>query len=169
MPEQSFWVMDSVESPVIDYSIKKYLFFGTGDIIFVEAGKSTLPNCGSDVNPCDRLEVGEMRRDGKQLTIRGVAAKSELRIESNGFFNVTDDLTPTVLLLNGLIFKLHASPAKGNVGVIRMNGGQVTALDCEKVKNEADNLRELVNDSVRKNQKAFEMVTMEMPLEEQWI
>ncbi|KAH7819709.1 uncharacterized protein MONOS_12441 [Monocercomonoides exilis] len=151
-PEPSFWVMDSVESTEIDYSIKKYLFSGTGDIIFVEAGKSTLPNCGSDANPCDRLEVGmsnlkenqttvqinnynwvsgEMRRDGKWLTIRGVADKSELRVESNSFFNVVDGLTPTVLLLNRLIFKLHASPAEGNVGVIRMNGGRVTILDCE--------------------------------------
>ncbi|KAH7818388.1 uncharacterized protein MONOS_16325p2 [Monocercomonoides exilis] len=151
-PEQSFWVMDSVESLVIDYSIKKYLFSGTGDIIFVEAGKSTLPNCGSDANPCDRLEVGmsnlkenqttvqinnynwvsgEMRRDGKSLTIRGVADKSELRIESNGFFNVVDDLTPTVLLLNRLVFRLPASPAEGNVGVIRMNGGRLTILSCK--------------------------------------
>ncbi|KAH7824388.1 uncharacterized protein MONOS_4817 [Monocercomonoides exilis] len=151
-PEPNFWVMDSVESTEIDYSIKKYLFSGTGDIIFVEAGKSTLPNCGSDANPCDRLEVGvsnlkenqttvqinnhnwvsgEMRRDGKRLTIRGVADKSELRVESNGFFNVVDGLTPTVLLLNRLIFKLPASPAEGNVGVIRMNGGRVTILNCE--------------------------------------
>eukprot|EP00770_Monocercomonoides_exilis_P013238 MONOS_13185.1-p1 / transcript=MONOS_13185.1 / gene=MONOS_13185 / organism=Monocercomonoides_exilis_PA203 / gene_product=unspecified product / transcript_product=unspecified product / location=Mono_scaffold00788:298-9083(-) / protein_length=2902 / sequence_SO=supercontig / SO=protein_coding / is_pseudo=false len=151
-PEPSFWVMDSVESPAIDYSIKKYLFSGTGDTVFVEAGKSTLPNCGSDANPCDRLEVGvsnlkenqttvqinnhnwvfgEMRRDGKSLTIRGVAAKSELRIESSGFFNVVDSLTPTVLLLNRLVFKLPVSPAEGNVGVIQMNGGRVTMLNCE--------------------------------------
>ncbi|KAH7832206.1 uncharacterized protein MONOS_997 [Monocercomonoides exilis] len=151
-PEPNFWVMDSVESTEIDYSIKKYLFSGTGDIIFVEAGKSTLPNCGSDANPCDRLEVGvgnlkenqttvqinnhnwvsgEMRRVGKSLTIRGVASKSELRIESKGFFNVVDGLTPTVLLLNRLIFKLPSSPAEGNVGLIQMNGGRVTILNCE--------------------------------------
>ncbi|KAH7822098.1 uncharacterized protein MONOS_15737 [Monocercomonoides exilis] len=151
-PEPNFWVMDSVESTEIDYSIKKYLFSGTGDIIFVEAGKSTLPNCGSDANPCDRLEVGvgnlkenqttvqinnhnwvsgEMRRDGKSLTIRGVASKSELRIESNGFFNVVDDITPTELLLNRLIFKLPISPVEGNAGVIQMNGGRVTILNCE--------------------------------------
>ncbi|KAH7821935.1 uncharacterized protein MONOS_1203 [Monocercomonoides exilis] len=151
-PEPNFWVMDSVESSEIDYSIKKYLFSGTGDIIFVEAGKSTLPNCGSDANPCDQLEVGvgnlkdnqttvqinnynwvsgEMRRDGKSLTIRGVAAKSELRIESNGFFNVVDDISPTVLLLNRLIFKLPISPVEGNTGVIQMNGGRVTILNCE--------------------------------------
>ncbi|KAH7827340.1 uncharacterized protein MONOS_13920 [Monocercomonoides exilis] len=144
--------MDSVESTEIDYSIKKYLFSGTGDIIFVESGKCTLPNCGSDANPCDRLEVGmsnlkenqttvqinnynwvsgEMRRDGKSLTIRGVASKSELRTESKGFFNVVDGLTPTVLLLNRLVFKLPTSPAEGDVGVIRMNGGRVTILNCE--------------------------------------
>ncbi|KAH7825080.1 uncharacterized protein MONOS_8977 [Monocercomonoides exilis] len=151
-PEPNFWVMDSVESTEIDYSIKKYLFSGTGDIIFVEAGKSTLPNCGSDANPCDRLEVGmsnlkenqttvqinnynwvsgEMRRDGKWLTIRGVADKYELRVESNGFFNAVDGLTPTVLLLNRLVFKLPISPVEGNTGVIQMNGGRVTILNCE--------------------------------------
>ncbi|KAH7821878.1 uncharacterized protein MONOS_5146 [Monocercomonoides exilis] len=123
-----------------------------GNIIFVEGGKSTLPNCGSDPNPCDRLEVGvsnlkenkttvqinihnwvsgEMRRDGKSLTIRGVADKSELRIESNGFFYVVDDISPTVLLLNRLIFKLPISPVEGNTGVIQMNGGRVTILNCE--------------------------------------
>ncbi|KAH7828133.1 uncharacterized protein MONOS_5008 [Monocercomonoides exilis] len=37
-----------------------------------------------------------------------------------------------------------------------------------KVKNEAENLREIVNDTVRKDPKAFEMVTMEMSPEEQW-
>ncbi|KAH7829849.1 uncharacterized protein MONOS_12261 [Monocercomonoides exilis] len=37
-----------------------------------------------------------------------------------------------------------------------------------KVKNEAEDLREIVNDNIRKDPKAFEMVTMEMSPEEQW-
>ncbi|KAH7821388.1 uncharacterized protein MONOS_8164 [Monocercomonoides exilis] len=38
----------------------------------------------------------------------------------------------------------------------------------KKVKNEAEDLREIVNDTVRKDPKVFEMVTMEMSPEEQW-
>ncbi|KAH7821265.1 uncharacterized protein MONOS_17764 [Monocercomonoides exilis] len=37
-----------------------------------------------------------------------------------------------------------------------------------KAKNEAKDLREIVNDNIRKDPKAFEMVTMEMSPEEQW-
>eukprot|EP00770_Monocercomonoides_exilis_P009871 MONOS_9824.1-p1 / transcript=MONOS_9824.1 / gene=MONOS_9824 / organism=Monocercomonoides_exilis_PA203 / gene_product=unspecified product / transcript_product=unspecified product / location=Mono_scaffold00420:23750-27103(+) / protein_length=1117 / sequence_SO=supercontig / SO=protein_coding / is_pseudo=false len=37
-----------------------------------------------------------------------------------------------------------------------------------KAKNEAEDLREIVNDNIRKDPKAFEMVTMEMSPEEQW-
>ncbi|KAH7819139.1 uncharacterized protein MONOS_3293 [Monocercomonoides exilis] len=37
-----------------------------------------------------------------------------------------------------------------------------------KVKNEAEDLREIVNDNIKKDPKAFEMVTMEMSPEEQW-
>ncbi|KAH7832719.1 uncharacterized protein MONOS_16897 [Monocercomonoides exilis] len=37
-----------------------------------------------------------------------------------------------------------------------------------KEKNEAENLREIVNDTVKKDPKAFEMVTMEPSSEEQW-
>ncbi|KAH7830760.1 uncharacterized protein MONOS_11713fu16744 [Monocercomonoides exilis] len=38
----------------------------------------------------------------------------------------------------------------------------------KKVKNEAEDLREIVEDTVKKDPKAFEMVTMEMSPEEQW-
>ncbi|KAH7829586.1 putative Protein tyrosine and serine/threonine kinase [Monocercomonoides exilis] len=38
----------------------------------------------------------------------------------------------------------------------------------KKVKNEAEDLREIVNDNIRKDPKAFEMVTMEMSPEDQW-
>eukprot|EP00770_Monocercomonoides_exilis_P011769 MONOS_11713.1-p1 / transcript=MONOS_11713.1 / gene=MONOS_11713 / organism=Monocercomonoides_exilis_PA203 / gene_product=unspecified product / transcript_product=unspecified product / location=Mono_scaffold00604:3-7610(-) / protein_length=2480 / sequence_SO=supercontig / SO=protein_coding / is_pseudo=false len=38
----------------------------------------------------------------------------------------------------------------------------------KKVKNEAEDLREIVNDNIRKDPKAFEMVTMEMSPVEQW-
>ncbi|KAH7818157.1 uncharacterized protein MONOS_10021 [Monocercomonoides exilis] len=38
----------------------------------------------------------------------------------------------------------------------------------KKVKSEAEDLREIVNDNIRKDPKAFEMVTMEMSPEEQW-
>ncbi|KAH7832355.1 uncharacterized protein MONOS_6026 [Monocercomonoides exilis] len=38
----------------------------------------------------------------------------------------------------------------------------------KKVKNEAEDLREIVNDNIKKDPKAFEMVTMEMSPEEQW-
>ncbi|KAH7817729.1 putative Protein tyrosine and serine/threonine kinase [Monocercomonoides exilis] len=37
-----------------------------------------------------------------------------------------------------------------------------------KIKNEAEDLREIVNDNIRKDPKAFEMVMMEMSPEEQW-
>ncbi|KAH7829869.1 uncharacterized protein MONOS_1433 [Monocercomonoides exilis] len=42
------------------------------------------------------------------------------------------------------------------------------AVRWRKVKNEAEDLREIVNDNIRKDPKAFEMVTMEMSPEEQW-
>ncbi|KAH7829886.1 uncharacterized protein MONOS_1418 [Monocercomonoides exilis] len=42
------------------------------------------------------------------------------------------------------------------------------AVRWRKVKNEAEDLREIVNDNIRKDPKAFEMVTMEMSTEEQW-
>ncbi|KAH7830794.1 uncharacterized protein MONOS_3581 [Monocercomonoides exilis] len=38
----------------------------------------------------------------------------------------------------------------------------------KKVKNEAEDLREIVNENIRKDPKAFEMVTMEISPEEQW-
>ncbi|KAH7826368.1 uncharacterized protein MONOS_12611 [Monocercomonoides exilis] len=38
----------------------------------------------------------------------------------------------------------------------------------KKAKNEAEDLREIVNDNIRKDPKAFEMVTMEMSPEAQW-
>eukprot|EP00770_Monocercomonoides_exilis_P015802 MONOS_15753.1-p1 / transcript=MONOS_15753.1 / gene=MONOS_15753 / organism=Monocercomonoides_exilis_PA203 / gene_product=unspecified product / transcript_product=unspecified product / location=Mono_scaffold01343:2783-5728(+) / protein_length=981 / sequence_SO=supercontig / SO=protein_coding / is_pseudo=false len=44
----------------------------------------------------------------------------------------------------------------------------VLAIRWRKVKNEAEDLREIVNDNIRKDPKAFEMVTMEMSPEEQW-
>ncbi|KAH7818389.1 uncharacterized protein MONOS_13421 [Monocercomonoides exilis] len=44
----------------------------------------------------------------------------------------------------------------------------VLAVRWKKVKNEAEDLREIVNDNIRKDPKAFEMVTMEMSPEEQW-
>ncbi|KAH7819287.1 uncharacterized protein MONOS_2854 [Monocercomonoides exilis] len=44
----------------------------------------------------------------------------------------------------------------------------VLAVRWRKAKNEAKDLREIVNDNIRKDPKAFEMVTMEMSPEEQW-
>ncbi|KAH7829471.1 uncharacterized protein MONOS_3258 [Monocercomonoides exilis] len=44
----------------------------------------------------------------------------------------------------------------------------VLAIRWRKIKNEAKDLREIVNDTVKKDPKAFEMVTMEMSPEEQW-
>ncbi|KAH7820464.1 uncharacterized protein MONOS_8745 [Monocercomonoides exilis] len=44
----------------------------------------------------------------------------------------------------------------------------VLAVRWKKAKNEAEDLREIVNDNIRKDPKAFEMVTMEMSPEEQW-
>ncbi|KAH7828024.1 uncharacterized protein MONOS_13018 [Monocercomonoides exilis] len=44
----------------------------------------------------------------------------------------------------------------------------ILAVRWKKVKNEAEDLREIVNDNIRKDPKAFEMVTMEMSPEEQW-
>ncbi|KAH7825036.1 uncharacterized protein MONOS_10872 [Monocercomonoides exilis] len=44
----------------------------------------------------------------------------------------------------------------------------VLAVRWRKAKNEAKDLREIVNDNIKKDPKAFEMVTMEMTPEEQW-
>ncbi|KAH7824929.1 uncharacterized protein MONOS_10394 [Monocercomonoides exilis] len=44
----------------------------------------------------------------------------------------------------------------------------VLAVRWRKAKDEAKDLREIVNDNIRKDPKAFEMVTMEMSPEEQW-
>ncbi|KAH7825127.1 uncharacterized protein MONOS_1496 [Monocercomonoides exilis] len=44
----------------------------------------------------------------------------------------------------------------------------ILAVRWRKAKNEAKDLREIVNDNIRKDPKAFEMVTMEMSPEEQW-
>ncbi|KAH7829918.1 uncharacterized protein MONOS_2295 [Monocercomonoides exilis] len=44
----------------------------------------------------------------------------------------------------------------------------MSTVRWRKVKNEAEDLREIVNDNIRKDPKAFEMVTMEMSPEEQW-
>ncbi|KAH7822421.1 uncharacterized protein MONOS_6419 [Monocercomonoides exilis] len=44
----------------------------------------------------------------------------------------------------------------------------IVTIRWRKAKNEAKDLREIVNDTVRKDPKAFEMVTMEMSPEEQW-
>ncbi|KAH7824020.1 uncharacterized protein MONOS_9266 [Monocercomonoides exilis] len=44
----------------------------------------------------------------------------------------------------------------------------ILAVRWKKVKNEADDLREIVNDNIRKDHKTYEMVTMEMSPEEQW-
>ncbi|KAH7826393.1 uncharacterized protein MONOS_14095 [Monocercomonoides exilis] len=44
----------------------------------------------------------------------------------------------------------------------------VVTIRWRKVKNEAEDLREIVNDNIRKDPKAFEMVTMEMSPEAQW-
>eukprot|EP00770_Monocercomonoides_exilis_P010839 MONOS_10786.1-p1 / transcript=MONOS_10786.1 / gene=MONOS_10786 / organism=Monocercomonoides_exilis_PA203 / gene_product=unspecified product / transcript_product=unspecified product / location=Mono_scaffold00505:227-2503(+) / protein_length=758 / sequence_SO=supercontig / SO=protein_coding / is_pseudo=false len=44
----------------------------------------------------------------------------------------------------------------------------ISTVRWKKAKNEAEDLREIVNDNIRKDPKAFEMVTMEMSPEEQW-
>ncbi|KAH7825840.1 uncharacterized protein MONOS_11058 [Monocercomonoides exilis] len=44
----------------------------------------------------------------------------------------------------------------------------VVTIRWRRAKNEAEDLREIVNDNIRKDPKAFEMVTMEMSPEEQW-
>ncbi|KAH7820176.1 uncharacterized protein MONOS_17845 [Monocercomonoides exilis] len=44
----------------------------------------------------------------------------------------------------------------------------ISIVRWRNVKNEAEDLREIVNDNIRKDPKAFEMVTMEMSPEEQW-
>ncbi|KAH7821356.1 uncharacterized protein MONOS_14776 [Monocercomonoides exilis] len=44
----------------------------------------------------------------------------------------------------------------------------IVTIRWRKAKNENKDLREIVNDTVRKDPKAFEMVTMEMSPEEQW-
>ncbi|KAH7827599.1 uncharacterized protein MONOS_5245 [Monocercomonoides exilis] len=44
----------------------------------------------------------------------------------------------------------------------------IVTIRWRKAKNEAEDLREIVNDNIRKDPKAFEMVTMEMSPEEQW-
>ncbi|KAH7816124.1 uncharacterized protein MONOS_11213 [Monocercomonoides exilis] len=44
----------------------------------------------------------------------------------------------------------------------------ISTIRWRKAKNEAKDLREIVNDTVKKDPKAFEMVTMEMSPEEQW-
>ncbi|KAH7831333.1 uncharacterized protein MONOS_12921 [Monocercomonoides exilis] len=47
-------------------------------------------------------------------------------------------------------------------------GFVVVSIRWRKAKNENKDLREIVNDNIRKDPKAFEMVTMEMSPEEQW-
>eukprot|EP00770_Monocercomonoides_exilis_P003861 MONOS_3841.1-p1 / transcript=MONOS_3841.1 / gene=MONOS_3841 / organism=Monocercomonoides_exilis_PA203 / gene_product=unspecified product / transcript_product=unspecified product / location=Mono_scaffold00094:111744-120762(+) / protein_length=2916 / sequence_SO=supercontig / SO=protein_coding / is_pseudo=false len=44
----------------------------------------------------------------------------------------------------------------------------ISTVRWRKVKNEAEDLREIVNDNIRKDPKLIEMVTMEMSPEEQW-
>ncbi|KAH7823872.1 uncharacterized protein MONOS_1089 [Monocercomonoides exilis] len=44
----------------------------------------------------------------------------------------------------------------------------VLAVRWRKAKNEAEDLREIVNDNIKKDPKAFEMITVEMSPEEQW-
>ncbi|KAH7827580.1 uncharacterized protein MONOS_14533 [Monocercomonoides exilis] len=44
----------------------------------------------------------------------------------------------------------------------------ILAVRWRKAKNEADDLKEIVNDNIRKDPEAFEMVTMEILQEEQW-
>eukprot|EP00770_Monocercomonoides_exilis_P002724 MONOS_2708.1-p1 / transcript=MONOS_2708.1 / gene=MONOS_2708 / organism=Monocercomonoides_exilis_PA203 / gene_product=unspecified product / transcript_product=unspecified product / location=Mono_scaffold00057:54824-62248(-) / protein_length=2474 / sequence_SO=supercontig / SO=protein_coding / is_pseudo=false len=44
----------------------------------------------------------------------------------------------------------------------------ISTVRWRKAKNEAEDLREIVNDNIRKDPKAFEMVTMEMSPEVQW-
>eukprot|EP00770_Monocercomonoides_exilis_P003262 MONOS_3242.1-p1 / transcript=MONOS_3242.1 / gene=MONOS_3242 / organism=Monocercomonoides_exilis_PA203 / gene_product=unspecified product / transcript_product=unspecified product / location=Mono_scaffold00075:2848-11882(+) / protein_length=2861 / sequence_SO=supercontig / SO=protein_coding / is_pseudo=false len=44
----------------------------------------------------------------------------------------------------------------------------IVTVRWRKAKNENRNLREIVNDNIKKDPKAFEMVTMEMSSEEQW-
>ncbi|KAH7828832.1 uncharacterized protein MONOS_6163 [Monocercomonoides exilis] len=44
----------------------------------------------------------------------------------------------------------------------------ISTVRWRKAKNEAKDLREIVNDNIKKDPKAFEMVTMEMSPEEQW-
>ncbi|KAH7825834.1 uncharacterized protein MONOS_11053p2 [Monocercomonoides exilis] len=52
--------------------------------------------------------------------------------------------------------------------LIVLIGFVIFVVRWKKVKNEAEDLREIVNDNIRKDPKAFEMVTMEMSPEEQW-
>ncbi|KAH7829907.1 uncharacterized protein MONOS_2285 [Monocercomonoides exilis] len=44
----------------------------------------------------------------------------------------------------------------------------IMTIRWRKARNEAEDLREIVNENIRKDPKAFEMVTMEMSPEEQW-
>ncbi|KAH7825267.1 uncharacterized protein MONOS_5940 [Monocercomonoides exilis] len=52
--------------------------------------------------------------------------------------------------------------------LIVLIGFVIFVVRWRKVKNEAEDLREIVNDNIKKDPKAFEMVTMEMSPEEQW-
>eukprot|EP00770_Monocercomonoides_exilis_P012208 MONOS_12150.1-p1 / transcript=MONOS_12150.1 / gene=MONOS_12150 / organism=Monocercomonoides_exilis_PA203 / gene_product=unspecified product / transcript_product=unspecified product / location=Mono_scaffold00653:30-6471(-) / protein_length=2147 / sequence_SO=supercontig / SO=protein_coding / is_pseudo=false len=52
--------------------------------------------------------------------------------------------------------------------LIVLIGFIIFVIRWRKAKNEAKDLREIVNDNIKKDPKAFEMVTMEMSPEEQW-
>ncbi|KAH7831337.1 uncharacterized protein MONOS_12925 [Monocercomonoides exilis] len=81
--------------------------------------------------------------------------------ESNGDGNVVkgDNKTNSLwIVIAIIIFVLF----------IILIGFVVVSIRWRKAKNENKDLREIVNDNIRKDPKAFEMVTMEMSPEEQW-
>ncbi|KAH7824742.1 uncharacterized protein MONOS_899 [Monocercomonoides exilis] len=143
--------------------IEHYDFYLNGFLSETEVegrlAKDVISSCGNEieVSACILFGNAESPSTTNSFILKNrseIAQKEDERIVEKGKEGKT--FWPIIVIVMAIILLI--------VLVVSI----VLAIRWRKVKNEAEDLREIVNDNIRKDPKAFEMVTMEMSPEEQW-
>ncbi|KAH7830845.1 uncharacterized protein MONOS_9687 [Monocercomonoides exilis] len=150
------------------------------------SGSMDLSIRGKLLLPCNlSLKISMKDGDEEELVRKGIEEEgfvSENEIHSviscSELEKVREETEVSVWIVFGkgdshsstdLVIKKNRSESVGKVDERIVEGGKEGKSYLLLIaKNEAKDLREIVNDTVRKDPKAFEMVTMEMSPEEQW-
>ncbi|KAH7819191.1 uncharacterized protein MONOS_3217 [Monocercomonoides exilis] len=121
--------------------------------------KNLLSSCGNEIEVSAHILFGNAESPS---STNSIILKNRSEIEPKGEENIVESGNKTASYWIILVLVLSM------LFLIVLFGFIIFVVRWKKAKNENKDLREIVNDNIRKDPKAFEMVTMEMSPEEQW-